>query len=204
MPKKWYERVRTSRHLKVFNGAGVWSKHVLKAIDDFNGLPFNIVLDKEPDENKADVVVILSDGKSTVYPRGGRKINGTTITANFDAAKTHGQAGSFLDSRDRISKVVIFLPEKLKDVPDEIKVLVVVHELIHSCGLVEKRDHDPVGGILSATLQLFDGKLREASTDKNLKGMPPIRVGGWTQCQIADLWKTSDDGKTLEECIDDH
>jgi hypothetical protein len=192
MPTAWYERIRKNGKLSVYNGAGAWSKHVTKAVADFNGLPFKILLSTEADESKANVVVILSDGKSTTYPRDGTKIDGNVITADFNAAKTHGQAGSFLDSRGKVQKVVIFLPEKLKKVSDEVKVMVVVHELIHACGLVEKKDHDPVGGILYADLQLFDGKLREPSTDKNLKGMPPIRVGAWTHCKVAELWQTSE------------
>ena len=199
MPKYWYERKRKSGRLSVYNGAGGWSKHVSKAINDFNSLPFKLLLDRETDELKADIVVILSDGKSTSYPRDGRKINGNVIQANFDAAKTHGQAASFLDGKDRVMKVVIFLPDKLKNVPDDIKEMVVVHELIHAAGLVEKKDHDPTGGILYATLQLHDGKLREPSTDKDLKGMPPVRIGAWTHCQMNDLWKTSELDKKVEE-----
>lgn len=200
MPKQWFKRIRESGHLKVFNGAGVWSKHVEKAIADFNGLPFKIVLDKEPDENKADVIVILSDGKSTVYPRGERNFDGDKAKADFDAEKTHGQCHGFIDSRGFVWKAVIFLPEKLKKVPDDIKSMVVVHELIHACGLVEKTDHDPVGGILYKSHQLREGKLFEPSTDKNLKGMPPIRVGGWTQCQIVHLWKVTDERKNAAVC----
>ena len=176
--------------LTVYNGAGQWTKHVSKGIADFNGLPFKIILDPEPDKIKADIVVMISYGKLSAFTWDRREIK-----SDFDAAATHGQTGSFLDSRDRVEKAVIFLPAKLKKIPDEIKVLVVVHELIHACGLVEKNDHDPIGGIMYATMQLVDGKLREPSMDKNLKGMPPIRIGTWTQCKISELWHNSEDCK---------
>ena len=91
--------------LTVFNGAGQWTKHVTKGIADFNALPFKIILDPETEKNKADIVVMLSDGKSSSFTWDRREIKSA-----FDAAETHGQTGSFLDSRDRVEKAVIFLP----------------------------------------------------------------------------------------------
>lgn len=179
MPSPWHPRVVRAKKLNVFNDAGIWAVHVKKAFTDFNGLGFPVTLAWAEDKVKADVVVRLSNGNDTEF--GWAK-------SNFNAASTHGQTISDVDDRNRVSKSVVFLPAKLARVSNDIKVLVVVHELIHASGLIEKNDHDPGGGIMAAKFQLISGKLREASEDRNLRGMPPIRVGGWTRCTLNPLW----------------
>lgn len=190
MPSKWYERVRKDGKLTVYNDAGAWAKHVNEAIKQFNLLPLHITLTPASSERDAHVTVILADGKTT-----SRTYDRRTITAKFDAALTHGQTGSWLDSKGKVEKCIIFLPQKLAKVSDDVKMCVVVHELIHSCGLVEPTDHDPADGIMVEKLQLFNGKLREASMDKSLEGMPPIRLGNWTKCKIAELWQNETECK---------
>lgn len=178
MPSPWHPRVVKEAKLKVFNGAGAWAQQVTKAVSEFNGLHFPVTLESADDKVKADVVVRLSNGNDSEFG---------WAHSNFDAASTHGQTASDLDGKNRVGKAVVFLPAKLAKVSNEVKILVTIHELIHASGLVEKNDHDSAG-IMAAKFQLIDGKLREASEDRNLKGMPPIRVGAWTRCMLTQLW----------------
>jgi len=182
MPNKWYARAVKEAKLKVFNGAGVWAKHVDKAVSDFNNLKFPVTYVSAEDKVVADVVVRMSQGNDTEF---------NWAHANFDAAKTHGQTVSDIDKKGIVGKAVVFLPAKLASVSDEVKVVVTLHELIHAAGLVQPNDHE-TSGIMASGFQLIDGKLREASTDKTLQGMPPIRVGPWTICQLNHLWLGSD------------
>jgi len=180
MPSPWYSRVIKDSKLTVFNDAGAWTGIVTKAINEFNGLPFQIVMDGgAKDHISANVVVRLSAGS-------GKDKNFSWAVANFDAKKTHGQTASNIDDRGRVDKAVIFLPSRLEKVSDELKMAITVHELIHACGLVEKTDHDPVGGIMYKEFQVVGGKLQEPG--KGIVGMPPIRIGGRTLCKIGELW----------------
>jgi hypothetical protein len=184
MPSKWYDRVIKDGKLTYYNDAGMWKSLVGKAVDTFNNhLPFGITIDKADNHIGANIVVRISQGS-------GQDPDFSWAKANFDAENVHGQTVANVDRKNRVDKAVIFLPGKLKKVKDDIKVLVIVHELIHACGLVEKNDHDPVGGILYAKLQLMNDKLYEPSGDSKIKieGMPPVRVGAWTQCQMNHLW----------------
>lgn len=67
--------------------------------------------------------------------------------------------------------------------------------MIHAYGLGEKNDHDPVGGVLYKKLQLVNAKLIEPATDKKLQGMPPVRMGTWTEGKMAELWTIEDKKK---------
>jgi len=184
MPSKWYDRVIKDAKLTYYNDAGAWKPLVMKAVDTFNNqLPFGVTLDKADNHIGANIVVRFSHGT-------GQDPDFSWAKANFDAEHVHGQTVANIDHKGRVDKAVIFLPGRLQKVKDDVKELVIVHELIHACGLVEKNDHDPVGGVLYASLQLVNGRLQEPPGDSKTKidGMPPVRVGHWTQCQMAHLW----------------
>jgi hypothetical protein len=140
-------------------------------------------MEKADNHIGANIVVRVSQGS-------GQDPNFPWAKANFDAKNVHGQTVANIDSKKRVDKAVIFLPGRLTNIKDDLKLVVIVHELIHACGLVEKDDHDPVGGVLYAKLQLVNGKLQEPPGGKGISiaGMPPIRIGGWTQCQMNSLW----------------
>ena len=177
MPAKWYDRKRKEGKLTVFNDAGAWKGIVDSARDEFNKLQLGVSLESSDSVTGADIIVRYSMGS-------GQDKNYSWATADFDAAKVHGQTASHLDDRGFVEKAIIFLPGKLKKLKDELKVVVTVHEMIHAAGLVAKKDHDPDGGVLYSDLQLVDGKLQEPGG----AGMPPIRIGNWTKTQIGHLW----------------
>jgi hypothetical protein len=182
MPTKWYNRKLKEGKLTVFNDAGAWKGIVKQAVNDFNKLQFGVTLDYSDSHITADIVVRYSLGS-------GQDKDFSWAKANFDAEVVHGQTSAKKDSHGRVEKAVIFLPGKLKNIKDDLKGVVTVHELIHACGLVDEDDHDPEGGVMYAKVQLVNGKLQEPPGEgKTIQGMPPIRIGNWTKAQMAYLW----------------
>jgi hypothetical protein len=106
---------------------------------------------------------------------------------DFVADRLHGQTSTFADQREpkEIFFAVIFLPGKLAKATKSQKEMVVVHELIHACGLNEW--HDTVG-LMFADMQEQGNGLLEYSPEKGAKPMPPIRLGSKTVCKVKMLW----------------
>ncbi|WP_367870341.1 hypothetical protein [Luteolibacter sp. Populi] len=200
MPTPWLKRIRTTGQLTVHNRAGAWAVAVDAAISKFNVLGFPVKLAAEKVETSANVVVKLSNGAETYTHYG------DSATAQFDAAKLHGQTSTMADKkRNAIFFAVIFLPGKVPNVTAEQKEIITIHELIHACGLdggrgdgtydKQGQDHDSMG-IMVANMKV-DGKgLIEYMPDKNAKAMPPIRIGTQTICKLQRIW-------TATGCADD-
>jgi hypothetical protein len=108
---------------------------------------------------------------------------------SFKADRLHGQASTLADAkRNEIFFAAVFLPGKVKG-PTSQKEVIVVHELIHACGM---DIHDSVG-IMFGEMKEANGGLIEYLHDKGAKPMPPIRVGSKTVCTMRMLWS---DGET--------
>ena len=176
---RWYDRKVREAKLTLMNDAGAWKKIVDMAVSQFNSLGFQVTIGPSDSVTGADIVARFSMGS-------GPDKNFSWAVANFDAEVTHGQTAAHIDDRGKMDKAVIFLPGKLKHIKDDLKVIVAVHELIHACGLT---DHDPNEGIMYAKLQELNGKLIWPQEDtSHLQSMPPIKIGGWTRCQMNFLW----------------
>ena len=116
-------------------------------------------------------------------------------SSKFKADGLHGQASTLHDAKSKeIFFAVVFLPGKVKKATNGQKEVIVVHELIHACGLDEW--HDSVG-IMFAQMAEEGGGLIEYLHDKGAKPMPPIRVGSQTVCKVKMLWAGG------EACKDD-
>ena len=190
----WERVVNRRKKLRVHNKAGAWSAAVTSAVATFNTLGFPVQLVDEPNENSAEVVVLLSNGHDS-YPHPQKKIQ-----AQFDATKLHGEARTLRDpDRNVIVFAAIFLPGKVSNVTARQKEVIVVHEFIHAAGLNGVRDdgsddpnddHDSAG-IMFPQMQQKDGGLLEYLPDKGAQPMTPIRVGPQTRSKINSVWPAS-------------
>ena len=193
MPTPWLKRIRSTGQLTVYNKAGAWAVAVDSALAKFRTLGLAVKLEPGKEEKSANVVVKLSDGSETY------SYYGDTATAQFNASIMHGQTSTLADQKkNEIFFAVIFLPGKVRNVTPEQKELIIIHELIHACGLDgglgngthdKNQDHD-IEGIMVANMKV-DGKgLIEYMPMKNAKAMPPIRVGTQTLCKLRGIWST--------------
>jgi hypothetical protein len=201
MPTPWLKRIRETGQLKVFNKAGAWSHAVDKALSTFNTLSFPVKLVAETkEERSADIVVILSATGKETY-----KHYGDEVTVDFPADLLHGKTKTLADHKPlQVFFAAIFLPGKVKDVTNDQKLAMTVHEFIHACGLDggqgdgtynRNQDHDSEG-IMYDIMSIEGAGIIENSRPKGAKAMPPIRVGGKTRCRIQSIWGS-------DACTDD-
>lgn len=192
MPTPWLKRIRKTKQLSVFNKASTWAVPVNAAIKSFNNLSLGVEVIPAEEEKTANVVLILATRVGQQY-----SYSGTTAQTSpaFKADKLHGQASTFRDDKlNEIFFAAIFLPGKLKKATNSQKEMVVVHELIHACGLDEW--HDDVG-LMYPQMEEKEGGLIEYLHEKDTKPMPPIRLGPQTVCKVKMLWSG------VETCKDD-
>jgi hypothetical protein len=185
MATPWLKRIRKTGQLTVYNKATAWKVAVDAAISSFNNLSFGVQLVAEKEENAANIVLMLAQG-----PQQYKYYGDTAKTLpDFKADALHGQASTLTDvKKNEIFFAAVFLPGKVKKATDGQKLVIVVHELIHACGLNDqKKDHDSAG-IMFAQMKEADGGLIEYLPEKGVKPMPPIRVGSQTLCKMALLW----------------
>jgi hypothetical protein len=181
MPTPWLKRIRETGQLTVFNKGGMWADSVNAAIKTFNTLPFeNIELVAEKDEKSANVVVILANGP-TQYKRDGYT---TQPGPKFKADQFTGDTRTLIDTRlNAIFFAAIFLPGKLPKPAKGQKEVMIVHELIHACGVPE---HEGTG-IMYDTMVPSNGGLKEGGGEQ-AEAMPPIRVGSLTLSRVESVW----------------
>jgi hypothetical protein len=196
MPTPWFKRFRESGQLTVFNKGGAWSSSVDKALATFNSLGFPVKLVATKDEKNANVVVKLSMGPDSVTNWGQIAKTGK----DFDPKLLHGYTSTLteVDERKKTYQIIfaaVFLPGKVQTKNGQ-KEAIVVHELIHSCGLDggmpdgsknKNQDHDSEGIMYDIMLTDGDG-LIEGTKPKGVKAMPPIRVGAQTRCKVQMIW----------------
>lgn len=180
MAIEWFKRFREGRELAYFNKATSWKVPVDAAIVSFNDLKMGVKLVPAKEEKDALIVFVLANGP-TKHPFPG----GTAETSpGFKPDGLHGQAALQLDGRDKIYFVAIFLPGKVEKTTKEQKEMVVVHEIIHACGMNE---HDTEGIMYDKFLASGSGVI-EMVSPKGTKAMPPIRVGGTTWSIMRQQW----------------
>jgi hypothetical protein len=185
MPTPWLKRIRETGQLTVFNKGGAWVNSVNAAITTFNTLPFSVELVAEKEEKSANVVVILANGPQH-YTREGHTVQ---TDASFKLNQFHGLTITLTDMRlSAIFFAVIFLPGKLPKPAKGQKEVVIVHEFIHACGVLE-HETTPDGGIMYDIMVPSNGGMQEGS--KQAKPMPPIRVGPQTLSRVESVWLSS-------------
>ena len=130
--------------------------------------------------------MVLADGPGAKYTYYG---DSAETGQDFVANKLHGQTSTFQDDKGEIFFAVIFLPGKLTKATKGQKEMVVVHEMIHACGL--NKWHDSAGLMFPQMKEEGDGLL-EYLPEKGVKPMPPIRLGSKTICKVKLLWTGED------------
>jgi len=180
MANEWFKRFREARELPYVNKATSWKVSIDAAIKSFNNLAFNVQLVPAKEDKDALVAFVLANGP-TKYPFPG----GTAETgADFKPDGLHGQTAAQLDHRNKIYFAAIFLPGKVSKTTKEQKEMVVVHEIIHACGMDE---HDSEGIMYDKFRDDGNGVI-ELAPASGVKGMPPIRVGAMTASIMRKLW----------------
>jgi hypothetical protein len=190
MPHPWIKGIRDTGQLTVFNKATAWAVSVDAAIKSFHKLRFGVKLVTAKDEKAANIVLVLGmrGGQQYTYDSNGYGKVTITLATTFDPTRLHGRARTLRDDQsNKIIFAVAFLPGKIAKTTNGQKEVVVLHELIHACGLDEW--HDPEGGIMYDLMNVTGSGLLEANVRPgSAKPMPPIRVGSETVRQMGMLW----------------
>lgn len=181
MANFWFKRFREAKELPyVMDKATAWKASILAAVSSFNGLGFGVQLVPATEDKSPLVKFVLANGPAKEPFPGGVAETGP----KFKPEKMHGQAAVHLDSRDVIDFAVIFLPGKVQKITKEQKEMIIVHEIIHACGMDE---HDTEGIMYDVFRDSGTGVI-ELVSPAGTKGMPPIRVGATTTSIMEKLW----------------
>ena len=205
MAKKWIESVRGRGELRVYAGPTLradWLATFELALRRFNelakqhGLGVRMVAtDEAPGQRPgqgADVQVDAGDGQVSA------KYAGATITATVSGSVMHGRT-PLVEVDGKLEKAFVLVPANplihtprgSRPVGGGVKLVILVHELVHACGLTNA-EH--------GTADLFHGSPqpdygRTAAEDrvsvtvgKDRILMPPLRLTGQTANRIRALW----------------
>ena len=193
---QWVDYVRKNYKLTVYNKAAAWSGPIQKAKEEFNKLNLGVKLEFTTEEKKANIIVVLATGPDKIDFQDAYFEGTVSTKADFKPDVFHGYCGTLRDPQTNVITFAgIFLPGSVK-ATDEQKMVVVLHEFLHACGLNGMmadgkqhpgQDHD-LEGIMTGQMKP-DGKgLIEYMPVKGVKPMPPIRISGKTQGAARLLW----------------
>lgn len=175
----WMQSVRNTGQLTVHNGVarGKWSGVFKPAITTFNSIvKAGVKLVETNDENAANIVTQLSDGKSQFT------YDGNIATAQFNATMAAGITLIF--SRDgAVEKAAVFLPREPKESHANVLLFIAVHEFIHACGLDD--DEHAGDGVFMTSPNIQGGKLW---AQKGSKKMPPLFLAPKTVTKLQSIW----------------
>jgi hypothetical protein len=180
MAVEWFKRFREGRELPYVNKATAWKAAVEAAIVSFNNLSLGVKLVPAKEEKDALIAFVLAIGPTKYKFPGGTAETGP----KFKPDGLHGQTALQIDGRGYIYFAAVFLPGKIDKTTKEQREMVVVHEIIHACGMDE---HD-TEGIMYDTFKNDGTGLIELVPAAGVKAMPPIRVGGTTLSIMRKLW----------------
>jgi len=178
----WFKRFREAKELPYFNKATTWKQPIEAAITTFNGLKFGVKLVPAKEEKDALVAFVLANGP-TKHPFPG----GVAETKpDFKPDGLHGMASLQVDRRGTVYYCAVFLPGLVTKTTKQQKEMVVIHEIIHACGMDE---HDSEGIMYDKFRNDGTGVI-ELEYRAGVKGMPPVRVGAMTASIMEKLWPT--------------
>jgi hypothetical protein len=180
MANMWFKRYREAKVLPYINTAASWKIPIDAAIKSFNGLGFGVQLVPAKEKKDALIEFVVAAGPMSHPFPGGVAETGP----KFKEDGLHGQAAVHLDHRNVIDYAVIFLPGKVMKATKEQKEMVVVHEIIHACGMDE---HDSDGIMYDKFRDSGTGVI-ELAFPSGAKAMPPIRLGATTVSIMQKLW----------------
>jgi hypothetical protein len=180
MANLWFRRFRAGRELSYHIQASSWKNPINAAIMSFNKLGFGVQLVPAKEEKDALVAFVLANGPTKYKFPGGV----AETKPDYKPDGLHGLTSAHLDRRNEIYFAAIFLPGKIEKTTKEQKEMVVVHEIIHACGMDE---HDTEGIMYDKFRDNGTGVI-ELMHPRGTKGMPPIRVGAMTASIMQKLW----------------
>jgi hypothetical protein len=209
MPTAWDAAIKKTKQLKIFAGEGAtsgrWSTLLDRAIAEFGKLSHASHLGvkfvrstQPPDEQGpggAQVRFEVRQKGSISYT-----VLGDTVTMEvgegIDGANTQCVAYS-LGSEETYMKAFIALPitfliatpSATREIGDNARVVSIVHEMIHACGLIKHNSDESKPDVFSRTLRPVFGDT--PAGDKLGVGdlrMPPIVLATQTAARIQELW----------------
>jgi hypothetical protein len=204
MPTKWIPSVKQTKKLLVYSDSSVsgqWATIVPQAIKEFNALAKRHSLgvtmasskDKPTETGGANINIGVISGKILV------KYNRQEFPDELDGRKMHGST-LLADGDNGLEKVFVHVPADpqihtpngTRAVGPKIKLLIMLHELIHGCGLYNS-DHAREGVFQPSPSVDYGGtpaqdKAWYKPTDFT-RAMPPFVLAADTIKAIQDLWK---------------
>lgn len=179
MANLWFKRFREAKVLPYVTATS-WKIPIEAGVKSFNGLGFGVQLVPAKEKKDALVEFVVANGPLKHAFPGGVAETGP----KFKEDRLHGQAAVHLDHRNVIDYAVIFLPGLVTKATKEQKEMVVVHEIIHACGMDE---HDSEGIMYDVFRDSGTGVI-ELVAPAGAKAMPAIRMGAMTVSIMQKLW----------------
>ena len=186
----WIQPIRSGGKLAVFAKPDAWADSVRSAIMSLNKLPFGVKLVPATQEKDADIVVTLARNDAPKYTYQGKGSRGLqsqkqvcSPVNTFRANHLNAGYTTLEIEGNGIFFAAVFLPGLVADPTRAQKEVVIVHELIHACGV---HQHDSCG-IMYDFLAPENGKMKEANGTTQ-RPMPPIRVGAQTLSRMQRAW----------------
>lgn len=202
MGTPWQDPIRSGKRLTVFPGSsvtgGAWTGVFASALKEFNLLSVGVTLSQSatpPDPSGvggADVQVEAGSG-SVKFSTFGQQIL-VPVSGNGLEGSTQ-QVKLAFGAVQRIAKAFIVVPatpqinaNPPRGVGDGVKLVILVHELIHACGL-SNSDHNP-DDLFSGFPQAREGKTpQDDKIEVNQqKRLPPLFLMAKTSGLIKALW----------------
>jgi hypothetical protein len=209
MDQPWTASVKSTKQLQIFAGAGMsgnWSTLLANALAEFNKLSSAnhlgvtyVQSSTPPDPNGPGGAQIRFE----VKPRGAVSytVYGEPITIQVGDGLAGGHtqtiAYSFGGAPAEIHKAFIVLPDLLtantpsgsRPVGDGVKLTIIVHELVHACGLDRDNASESAPDVFFGSPQLDAGS--KPADDKLRAGnlrMPPAVIAAATAQRIQKIW----------------
>ncbi len=215
MPTRWLEAVRATKQLSIFPGAslsGSWPTVFNNALQEFNNLSNTNGLGVTVSRSSVPVNRFLTGANVQVETSNGAM----TFSDTFLGPQTVvlGGSGSAAKTRPlpsgngRLGQALILLPSTpkvfagptgqrtLREAGDPVKLVMLIHELIHACGL-DNDDHTPLSNPDLFVATLVDSpdsndpkKDREEIGSKNgiPITVPPLFLSSQTAVKIQAIW----------------
>ncbi len=200
----WIDAVKRTKKLTVYMGnlEAPWVTSAKDAFTEFNklakqhsfGMKLESITERVYAKDGANVEFRIASGAVEF------EYDGTTYSGSFDGKAKHGL--TVLAARGGvIEKVRIHLPNQpmintpsgVRAVGARVRLLIVLHEFLHCCGLTNSQHtaegvFQPMPAVQPGDTASGD-KVQRAPGSVDIRYMPPYVIADDTKALIADLWK---------------
>jgi len=199
MDLAWPKAVRSSGKLLIWaasGGAGGWTVALHRAITEFNRVTYAVNLrvrfEFTGDRNLAQVIFRLgneSDFETSLHGVTERSVD--IGAARFSPATINVHSNPHLRAWQRVPGKKD-LQETTRRAGDSVRMVIIVHELIHACGLDENHSTEGAGDVFYSPLEPEAGSRPQDDGMKvpvvNGARFPPVTLSGETVHRLRRLW----------------